>query len=103
VALVALYIFLGAVFEYQRSVSLVTNQRLILVDQRGFWQKIIKELPLDKIVESRVVKKGIIESLADCGSIEIFSGGTHDPESVAKIPRVALPYEILQEIGRISN
>lgn len=65
------------------NVTIITNQRIIKIDQRGLWEKHVAECPLAHVVEVRYFKKGLGETIFNLGNVQIeLSRGTQLMEIV---------------------
>lgn len=55
---------------------IITNQRVIDVDQRGFFDRIVSEAPYEKIQDVSYRVKGIFQTLFHYGNIQVQTAGT---------------------------
>jgi len=96
----ALFIFaviFKANFIYQNSFCLITNQRVINVDQRSFFDRQITETDFSKIQDVTNTTSGVIGTAFNIGNIIIQTAGTQNQLIIKKIPD---PYEVQQEITK---
>lgn len=82
-------------FLYNNYLYILTNQRLIIMEQVGLFNRRINESELDKIQNVTVEVKGIMKTFLNFGNIKITTAGV-DPVMV--IFNVENPYEIQQKI-----
>jgi uncharacterized membrane protein YdbT with pleckstrin-like domain len=61
--------------NYYLDMWVLTDKRLISVDQRGLFSREISSLRLDKIQDVKVEVKGIIDTLLHIGSIHVQTAG----------------------------
>lgn len=69
--LLALRVFV----EYSFNVFIVTDQRIIDIDQRGFFERTVSEMTYDKIQDVSFKIKGLAQTLLNYGSIIIQTAG----------------------------
>lgn len=84
-------------FIYSNSFCLVTNQRVINVDQRGFFNRVITETDYAKIQEVTNSTAGMIGTTFNIGEINILTAGKESQLTIKNIPD---PYNIQQEITK---
>ena len=84
-------------FIYQNSFCLVTNQRVINIDQRSFFNRQITETDYAKIQDVTNSTSGVIGTTFNIGKIIIQTAGTQNQLIIKKIPD---PYQIQQEITK---
>jgi uncharacterized membrane protein YdbT with pleckstrin-like domain len=58
------------------NVFVITNQRIIDIDQRGFFDRIVSEAPYEKIQDVSYRIKGLIKTLFHYGNIQIQTAGS---------------------------
>lgn len=78
VVLVVLGVFLAlrTAFVFSLNVFIVTDARIIDVDQRGFFERTVSESTLDTIQDVSVRVKGILQTLFHYGSVMVQTAGT---------------------------
>ncbi len=88
---IGIILTLRAAVLYFLNVLLITNQRLIDIDQRGFFEQIVSETTYDKIQDVSFAIKGIRQTLFRYGTVTIQTAGsqanieirnTRNPEDV---------------------
>lgn len=84
-------------FIYSNSFCLVTNQRLINIDQRGFFDRDITETDFSKIQDVTNKTSGVLGTTLNFGIITIQTAGT---QNQLVIKNIADPYQIQQEITK---
>lgn len=84
-------------FIYQNSFCLITNQRVINVDQRGFFDRRITETEFANIQDVTNTTKGMIGTSLNFGEIEIQTAGKENKLSIKFIPD---PYQVQQQITK---
>lgn len=87
-------------FTYSNSVSILTSQRIIIIDQGGLFSKKITESELDKIQNILIEIKGMSQTLLNFGNIKITAAGN---EPIMIIENVENPYDLQQEIIKNSR
>lgn len=79
---------------------IITNKRIVDFDQRGFFQRIVSELPLNKIQDIFYEIKGIKQTIFGYGTIEIIISGT---QSKLRIKNVSQLQKIQQLILQLQT
>lgn len=96
-ALIIFSLIFKITFIYSNSFCLVTNQRVINVDQRGFFNRVITETDYAKIQEVTNSTAGMIGTTFNIGEINILTAGKESQLAIKNIPD---PYSIQQEITK---
>lgn len=83
--------FMGQFVDYYLDITIVTNDRIIDIEQKGIFGRQISELDLARIQDVNSEVKGIIASMFNYGLVEIQTAGdeanfemadAHDPHGV---------------------
>ncbi|MFA5133392.1 MAG: PH domain-containing protein [Patescibacteria group bacterium] len=83
--------FFGAFLDYYLDFWVITNDRLLNIEQNGTFARIISELDLYKIQDATSEVKGILASLFGYGSIHIQTAGETKRFELKQIPN---PHEL---------
>jgi len=86
-----------AYFIYSNSFCLITNQRVINVDQRNFFNRRITETDYSKIQDVTNSTSGAVGTILEVGEIVIQTAGTQNQLIIKFIPN---PYQVQQEITK---
>lgn len=97
--LLAFAIFGKAYYEYSSSVLIITNIRIIYLDQKGFFKRKIIETNIEKIQDISSDTSGIIRTTLDFGDLIIRTAGA-GKESEIVVRNIASPYQIQQVITK---
>jgi len=97
--LISFSIFGTAYYEYASSVFIITNQRAIYLDQKGFFKRKIVETNLDKIQDVASSTSGMIRTSLDFGDLIIRTAGASAGSEIV-IKNIAHPYQIQQAISK---
>lgn len=97
IGLVAFFLFFGFYqwFVYNNHLYILTNQRVIIIEQKGLFGRKITEAELEKIQNMTVEVRGAVGTLLNFGDITLRTAGI-DPVMV--MINVDNPYEIQQKI-----
>lgn len=87
-------------FIYNNDIFILTNQRIINIDQRGFFSRRVSEAELDNIQNATYEIKGIIKSFLNFGDIEISTAG---PTSSLTLKNVENPHFVQEKIISLQN
>lgn len=75
--------------NYYLDVWIVTNKRLIAIDQRGFFSRTMASFRLDRMQDIFVSVDGILATFLDYGTLEIQTAGEEEKFRVTGIPSPA--------------
>ena len=106
IALLALWALIGWVMFWQfwtlyyMDMWIVTDRRLIDIDYKGFFDRDIAMLRLDKVQDLTVHVRGIVGSLLNFGHIVVQTAAT-DKEFI--IDQIARPEELRDAIMRVAR
>ena len=97
--LFGLWWLIEAFFCLKGTVTLVTNQRLIMREQEGFFRQQVSEVELNKIQELSTVLKGLISHVFNNGKVLIKTAA--GDKSLLEIKNVPDPYLVQQKISEL--
>lgn len=89
VSLVELFLWLSLFIswlEYYLDVWIVTNKRLINVDQRRLFSRSVSELPLEKIQDCTSDVRGVMRTIFRFGDIDVQTAGEEEKFTFKNIP-----------------
>lgn len=72
---------------WDAQVLLVTNKRLIHVDQRGVWQRVVSETPLMEIRSVECRRKGLVDFICRTATIRVLSTAPASTIEFARAPK----------------
>ena len=75
--LVALIVFFVSVFDFYYDIIIVTNQRVVDIDQEQLFSRPIAELSLMDVEDVRSDVTGVFQTILNYGDIEIQTAGTN--------------------------
>ncbi len=73
--LFVLLLLYSAFMDWYLDVWIVTDERIIDVNQHGVWSREIAELPLSKVQDVTVEQKGVFATIFGYGKIQVQSAG----------------------------
>lgn len=91
---IGLLVLVRTILLFTLNVLIITNQRLIDVDQRGFFHRVVSESTYDKIQDVSFSMKGLLQTLFRYGDVHIQTAGAQanlevrnvrDPEKVQEL------------------
>jgi len=86
VIIVVLFYVLRVLFLYRANQFIVTNQRIVDVEQAGIFEKFINEFSYSKIVEAKASVKGVGPTIFHYGDIRLSLRDDLGPYELYKIP-----------------
>lgn len=82
-------------FIWNNGLYIVTNQRVIKVDQRGLFNRLISEAEIERIQEISTDINGPIKTVLNFGTVKIQTASTTGQVDLRNVPH---PYDIQQQI-----
>lgn len=83
--------------SWYRDRFIVTNQRIVDIDQRGMFNRQVSECELDKIQNLTHSVKGVFATMLNFGTIIVQSSGAHD----LSLNHIADPAGVQEEITKL--
>jgi len=90
-------------FIYNHSIYIISSDRVISMDQRGFFSRRVSESALDKIVNVTQDVKGLVRTIFDFGDIVIQTSGSGNENSIIKLIDVPDPGELQKKITHTAS
>lgn len=87
-------------YGWNRTLLLVTNERVMFLAQRGLLQRDLVECPLKGIQQVAHRVSGVLHTVAGYGDLDLSTNSSQKPITVPNVPD---PYVIQQEIVRAQN
>lgn len=84
-------------YDYSQSVFIITNQRIIYVDQNGFFKRKIVETELSKIQDVASSTAGFFKMLLKFGDLVIRTAGASKGEEIV-VKDIPNPYEVQKRV-----
>lgn len=88
-------------FAYLRCRYILTDQRLIKIEQKGFFHQLLSEVPLEKIQQTTCEIKGPIAALFDFGDLIVSLYPSNEKKIV--LEAIEEPKKIQQQINNLVN
>lgn len=103
--LVSFVILAGVLIGYKwyvwtNSIYILSNQRIIQIEQNGLFHRVISEIELDRIQDISTEIKGPIQMFLNFGSIHIKTASS---DAGMDLTCVTDPYDIQQQIVKAHN
>ncbi|MBI4426648.1 MAG: PH domain-containing protein [Candidatus Kerfeldbacteria bacterium] len=71
----ALVIGLRTLVEWRLNALLITNERIMHVHQRGFFNRMVAETTYDRVTDVRSTVKGVLQTALNLGAVEVQTAG----------------------------
>lgn len=97
--LIAIGIFVRRYYDFNQSVFIITDQRVISVEQDGFWKRKIIETERNKIQDITSDTKGFFRIMIKYGNLIIHTAGSSENSQII-VKNIPNPYEIQQKIAK---
>lgn len=101
--IIGVSLFLGAFFglrgwiKWRGSLLAVTERRLIIVRQNGFFERQVTEIPYAKVHEISYRVRGLFATMFRYGTLLIESAGSEAPLEMRRVPRPAALQDLIAE------
>lgn len=95
------YLFLSTQFiisfmNYYFDIWLITNKRIIALEQKSLFNRIISELALKNVQDITIEKNGILPTMLDFGTLFVQSAGRRIRFTFQTVPHI---YEVKEELN----
>jgi uncharacterized membrane protein YdbT with pleckstrin-like domain len=87
-------------YGWWNTIVILTNERILLIDQRGLLSRTVSEVPVPKIQDVSFTTKGLFQTLLNYGAVAVKTASSED---VMRIPNVSNPYHLHQEIMKVAQ
>ena len=96
----AYYMFIITLFfigwlDYYLDVAIITNERIVDIDQNSLFNRCVSELNLSKIQDVTAEVKGVLPTMMNFGNVTVQTAGTQVDFVLDSIPH---PYRIAKKI-----
>ncbi|MDD5340938.1 MAG: PH domain-containing protein [Patescibacteria group bacterium] len=88
--------FFNAFIDYHLDVWIVTSKRIIDIEQKGLFNRVISEQTIDKVQDVTAVQKGFFETFFNYGTVIVQTAGKLERFSFHQVP---LPFDIVKTIN----
>ena len=89
VLLIAWMMFFVIWTSYYLDVLIITDKRVIDIDQKGFFSREVATLSLDKIQDITITISGILATFMDFGTVKIQTAGESKEFTIRDVPEPA--------------
>lgn len=90
--------FFHAWIDYYLDVWIVTNERVVNIEQKGLFSRSVSEMKLFRVQDVKAEVHGIIPTIFHYGEVTIQTAGS---EIFAIFKQVPAPYEVSQEVSKL--
>ena len=99
-ALILSAVFFGTRFwfSWYRTIFVVTNKRLIDVDQQGWFSHVSSSILYSKIDDVSFRKKGLIRTIFGYGAVKIVTTGTADDVVIERVKNPAKLNNLINDL-----
>jgi len=87
-------------YSWNRTTVMLTTDRIIFLEQRGFFKRELTELPLHAIHQVSHKVSGILHTVFGFGTVSLATMGAQQPMTIPNVPD---PYAVQQEILQTQN
>jgi len=98
--LFVLAFFIAAFIDYYLDISIVTDKRIIDIDQRGLFNRAVSEQSLIRVQDATARKRGIFQTFFRYGDVLVQTAGEAPNFEFECVPR---PYEAAQKIMELHH
>ncbi len=95
--------YIRTLIIWSLNVFIVTNRRIIDIDQRGVFEKHVAECPLENIQDIRYVKKGVLSTTCNIGTVIVQSGGGKGRIEFVDVPKPEEVKELIMNVQHHHN
>ena len=95
--IVGAFILVRAIVLWKKNILYITSERVIHLNRRGLFEKIVAEATYDKIQDVRFIIKGILPTLTQTGTIVIQTAGSGEDLAVPHVFRPMRVQSIIRD------
>jgi len=109
VALFLFLIFLGIIYALRTAVVwyynafVITNQRIVDIDQRGFFERIVSEAVYEKIQDVSYRRKGIWQTIFRYGNVRIQTAGADVGLEIRNVRSPGRVQELISSLAHLDG
>jgi len=92
--------FWNAWVDYYLDVWLVTNERVVSLEQRGLFNRVVAELRLERVQDVAAQSKGLAGTILNFGEVRVQTAG-EEPNFM--FHQVSKPYQVAEKILRLAD
>ncbi|MBI5466450.1 MAG: PH domain-containing protein [Candidatus Kerfeldbacteria bacterium] len=92
--------FWNAWVDYYLDVWLVTNERIVSLEQRGLFNRTVAELRLSRVQDVAAQTKGLASTIFNFGQIRVQTAGEEANFVFHQVPH---PYEVAEKVMRLAD
>lgn len=85
-------------FLWRRNVCVVTNRRIIDIDRPSLFTKQVSEVTLEQIQDIRYNQKGVIQTIANIGTLTLDLGSQRGR---IELPSIRQPHSVKEQLMRL--
>lgn len=89
-----------SLYLWRRNLLLITTNRVIDLDQRGFFERRVVETTFDKIQDIRYAMRGLWSTFFHFGTISLYTAGATEPLDLSYVVR---PAELHQQLSDLQQ
>lgn len=86
--------------DYYLDVWVITDKKIVSVDQKGLFHRVISDIELERVQDVTSEVKGVLPTLFHYGNVYIQSAGTKERFVFKQIHR---PYAVVKDIMRLAK
>jgi len=101
--LLVLVLFLAQFIDYYLDVWIITNERIIDINQAGLFKRTVGELDLEKVQDAGSEIKGFFATFFNYGDVEIQTAGVEQKFKFFKVPKSHLVRNKVLELAEINR
>lgn len=99
---IAIGVFSRALYDYIQSVLIITSERLINVEQNGYFKRRITETELSNIQGVSSETNGLFKIMLKYGDLVVRTAGTNTGGEIL-VKNIGNPYEVQQKIAKLKS
>lgn len=100
--LIGIVVAVRTLLLWDADILIVTTFRLVDVDQRGIFTRIVSEAPLDAVQDVSWSRSGILQTLFRMGSLKVQTAGATANIEAKSIPHPDAVHELINDLRHLS-
>lgn len=96
--IIGIVVLIRALFLWRKNIFILTTHRLVDIDQRGFFDQVVSDIPYDQLEDVHGRIKGIWQTIFHYGNVNIQIG---NGKVLIIIDNIKNPLRVQQEINQL--
>ncbi len=98
VVLLALFFWLRSWYAWQKTMFVVTNRRMVDIDQHGYFSRTVSEMFFSNIDDVSYRKKGVLQMIFGYGTVRLETSGSAADIEVSRVRQPSRLHDLINDL-----